>query len=963
MEFLILMGLSLACFILWQRVNKLEQRLEIAEQLAEARGPHAPSEPRPEPRPAPLREAFRHEGMAPRVAPLPEPEPKPEPQPAVASPAPAATPAPAPKQKPAPVQEEAPARRILSFEDIFGRYLPIWAGGITLAVAGFLIVKYSIDAGLLSPAIRVVLGLLFGTGLIVAAEIALRKDAVVGDARIRQALSGAGIATLYASILVAANLYHLIGPMSAFIGLALVTALAAGLSLRFGAPSAVLGLVGGFAAPALVGSTSPNIPLLATYLALTVGGLCALGRSQRWWWLGALAVLGGFGWGALLILGGLNDTASILAIGTLTLLIAVAFPMLLLGDRGPMLRLGAALAGCAQMAALVAAGGYAPLEWGLFGLLSAAIMWLSRRQSLLTHAPMIGLGTGVLLTMAWFTTPVALACVIGGGAIIYGGPALWRLWRSDGTIGDAIQLAGVSIAIALIPLLHFHGTTGPQNFTVLALGGSAIAAFAAALGWRHPDRLGDMRFALVSVTAIGLALLAAGLALPGWALAPATAAAALAALMLGMRAQDARIGKAAHGFAIASLLFLSGANGPNELIVAMGVEVEPTVAVQAFIRWLVPAIALIAFARWSILPRVRPGMQAGAVLLGYIAAAQLIPATWLALIPAALILAFALIGPRDRAPIPALATAGALSLAWAAIPLVQWLAGATQALVGEPLYATALPALLPVAIRIAAPALAIGLLLWRKTLPDPVRSIGTIQLAALGIIVAHILWKQVFGIADPVRFNALGMAERTLWEAILAIGALAAWRLGSRRAAIGLGAASGLHFGLFTLLLHNPLWDAQAVGPWLLPAYGIAFALVLLSRKAIPGEPADRARGGIQMALILAFAMSALAQIFHGTWLMQGEVTQAEDISRSLLAIALAIGFLQWGIRRAQRDWRIASLVLMLGAVGKVFLFDAAGLDGLLRIASFAALGFSLIGVGWLYSRYLPDSRLAAKEA
>lgn len=112
------------------------------------------------------------------------------------------------------------------------------------------------------------------------------------------------------------------------------------------------------------------------------------------------------------------------------------------------------------------------------------------------------------------------------------------------------------------------------------------------------------------------------------------------------------------------------------------------------------------------------------------------------------------------------------------------------------------------------------------------------------------------------------------------------------------------------------------------------------------------------MALILLFAASALRQLFHGSLLALGGVTQAEDICRSLLAIALAIGFLQWGIRRAERDWRIASLVLMLGAVGKVFLFDAAGLDGLLRIASFAALGFSLIGVGWLYSRYLPDARL-----
>ena len=30
-----------------------------------------------------------------------------------------------------------------------------------------------------------------------------------------------------------------------------------------------------------------------------------------------------------------------------------------------------------------------------------------------------------------------------------------------------------------------------------------------------------------------------------------------------------------------------------------------------------------------------------------------------------------------------------------------------------------------------------------------------------------------------------------------------------------------------------------------------------------------------------------------------------------------------------------------------------AGLAGLLRVASFMALGFSLIGIGWVYSRQL----------
>lgn len=69
----------------------------------------------------------------------------------------------------------------------------------------------------------------------------------------------------------------------------------------------------------------------------------------------------------------------------------------------------------------------------------------------------------------------------------------------------------------------------------------------------------------------------------------------------------------------------------------------------------------------------------------------------------------------------------------------------------------------------------------------------------------------------------------------------------------------------------------------------------------------------------------------------------------------LAGAFLCVGIVGRARDWRIASLALMQVAVVKVFLFDAAGPDRLARFASFAAVGFSLIGVGWLYSRYLPN--------
>ena len=73
----------------------------------------------------------------------------------------------------------------------------------------------------------------------------------------------------------------------------------------------------------------------------------------------------------------------------------------------------------------------------------------------------------------------------------------------------------------------------------------------------------------------------------------------------------------------------------------------------------------------------------------------------------------------------------------------------------------------------------------------------------------------------------------------------------------------------------------------------------------------------------------------------------------TVIGIVMALAFVWIGSRLNQRSWRIGSLVVMLIALLKVFAFDAAGLSGLLRIASFAALGASLIGLGWFYTRQL----------
>jgi uncharacterized membrane protein len=234
-------------------------------------------------------------------------------------------------------------------------------------------------------------------------------------------------------------------------------------------------------------------------------------------------------------------------------------------------------------------------------------------------------------------------------------------------------------------------------------------------------------------------------------------------------------------------------------------------------------------------------------------------------------------------------------------------------------------------------------------------------MAAIGV---HSVYKLLFAIGSDQAFIAFGLAERTLWEMLLLGAAALCWRLGQRLACLLFLGAAAAHFVWYSLLLHNPLWAAQAVAPWpvlnlVLAAYAVPAALLLAARHQpdltewIP----ERIVSVCWMALILLFAATMLRQLFHGTLLVEPGLGQMEDIARSILAIALAIGFLLWGIRNADRDWRIGSLVLMLAAVAKVFLWDTQGLEGLTRIASFVALGFSLIGIGWLYSRQLAPSK------
>ena len=143
-----------------------------------------------------------------------------------------------------------------------------------------LLPQYSIDHGWLAPPVRVIIGIIVAIALLVMCELkAARRYPVTANA-----LDAAAIAILFATFFAAHALWNLIPADAAFALLALVTGVAVLLSIRRDSLFiAVLGLLGGFATPALL-STGENrpIPLFAYLLLLNVGlAWVASGRSGR----------------------------------------------------------------------------------------------------------------------------------------------------------------------------------------------------------------------------------------------------------------------------------------------------------------------------------------------------------------------------------------------------------------------------------------------------------------------------------------------------------------------------------------------------------------------------------------------------------------------------------------------------------------------------------------------------------
>ncbi|RJY09853.1 DUF2339 domain-containing protein [Aurantiacibacter aquimixticola] len=984
MEFLLIIVIGAVLFGLWQRVDDLERRLADAESRGYGYAPEmppthvadqepivrtAPREPTPE---------FDHErGYDPiDVEPVAMPEPQPEPAMPLA-----AADAPSVVEEPPSVEQhdddDASSYRAprFDFEDIFGRKLPIWAGGIALAVGGVFLVIYSIEAGLLGPEVRVALSFLFGLVLLGGAEAAYRFEDKVADPRVRQALAGAGIATLYAAFYLAGSLYGLIGPATAFVGLALVTALALGLTARFGLPTAILGLLGGFATPLLVASEDANVPVLAFYLALLTCGLAITARRLGVAWLGAAALAGGFGWGGLMLLAQPVDSADFISIGLYLLVLGIAVPLLLTDEtRLPFTRLMASALAAAQLAALVGLAGFDLLTWGLYLLLAAALAVLAWRHAELRVGNGFATALGAILLMLWpnssaddFVTVAAALGVIGLGL------PLALIWRGRADDPDLLQLSLGALLLGGALFLRFGSWDNEVHLPGLAMASAALAAIVAAGAYRIWRRGGDLDRLLampVAASAI-LSFAALHVVLADWAEVVGAAVVTLVlAELIRRRRGKSLAGVAWIGAVVTAIALLSIGTILAELSRAFGDDYGDPILWQSLIRWASATLPFLALAavEWRRFGR----RIAGAIttLMAYTVLAQFIPSAWLAWTAAALALAVTWFLPRRLGALGALLVIG---LFWAVAPMIEWLGTGIEAVGARPAFVGDLPTVGDTLRRVLPFVAVLALAIWRIGMARRWRILFTALAGAGALVVLHTLFKQIFAIASPGDFTNYGLLERTVWQALLIGGGAAVLRLrpSLREPALASIAAGCAHFAYFSFILHNPLWDAQAVGPApianaLLAAYGVAGIGVWLLASTLrerTGGKLRPMRDGLFMFLTAFWALSELRHAFAGSILIYAPMTQTEDLLRSLLGIVLALGFLWWGSRSDQRTWRIGSLVLMLVAVLKVFLFDAAELEGLLRIGSFLALGASLIGIGWVYSRQLSSRSRAAAEA
>jgi uncharacterized membrane protein len=361
-----------------------------------------------------------------------------------------------------------------------------WIAGVALVFAAVFFLRYSVDQGWLTPPIRMAIGLLVGVGLLVGCELpAARRYGPLANA-----LDAAGIATLFATLFASHALWHLIPQPVTFVAMALVAAVAVGLSIRRDSVFiSLLGLLGGFATPILL-STGENRPVgLFGYLLVLNVGLAWVAYQRGWVVLTigsiVLTVLYQWAW----VLRFLDQTPLSLAMAIFLVFPAVQMGALLLAGRtraestptfGRMAVASAVvpLLFGVYLAAVPTYGGHTALLFGFVLVVGAGLALVAAARGPAQVHLVGALGT-VLAFVVWCAMSYTNAAWPGILAWVAGGVALYLVApRAVGRVGQGLGLAGRQgrlAAPALLAVILFLAAVEPAAASPWTLFGTLLA--------------------------------------------------------------------------------------------------------------------------------------------------------------------------------------------------------------------------------------------------------------------------------------------------------------------------------------------------------------------------------------------------------------------------------------------------------------------------------------------------------
>ncbi len=614
-----------------RQLDELETRVAGGVERVEPTGEPAGAPPLTSPKEEmPVPAEFDLESVEPPLeSPKPPPTPAPERRPPIAEPATPAT----------------PARRTPSGHGIerqFGTRIAVWLGALALALAGGFLVKYSVEQGWIGPATRVVLGLVFGVSLLGVGEWIARRYA-----NLAQGLDAAGIAVLYAVLLAGVRLYDLYSPLVAFGGMVLTTVTAVVLSLRRGQLVAILGLLGGFLTPILIGSAEPRPWLLLIYLVLLQSGLLFVSRKMRWWPVAGLTLLGAMGWALLWMTDLVNIGGDTHHIGLLLLTAIASFVVVGLrsgdddeqGKQPSILVWGGVGLGVLLLAGLVGVGEFGLIEWTFLGIVGAGCVVLGRLdpqyEALAWIASLCGAGLlllwGIDLDMAAAVSAVFV--IFGVDLVSHQQVLLWRvalvlgtlfvggsyvaMWRSVRPVRWAALASVSGIAYLLASYFALRDFTFPIPWGVQALVLAAVFVGLAVPVARRRENLleGSTVLAALAVVVTALVSLAVPMELErAWiAVAWAIEIPALAWIASRLRVPE-----------LSKLAWLLGGLVAVRLLLNPAVFIYP-IGDGVVINWLLYGygISIVAFVLGAMLfrrmeqTRLADGLELGAIALGF----------------------------------------------------------------------------------------------------------------------------------------------------------------------------------------------------------------------------------------------------------------------------------------------------------------------------------------------------------